>query len=190
MVDIDNRQSWDFRFEGRFLGFSGGKPAKPKYLLLGFSQEKVDIELPKELRASLHSILQLGDRVRVEGRGQVDRATGKLKLTAQRARSVGVDSSDSQTRTMATPSISPQAKILVCQKSKCAKNGGKQLMRSLVIALRDLNLQQQVKIEATGCMKDCSRSPNFTIMPGKHRYGKVRPQRVRALLEEHYIECG
>ena len=200
MGHSDYQQSWDFNFEGQFLGFWGHKPGKLKYLWLGFSDENVQIKLPKELRISLRLILQPGDRVRILVRGQLDRATGELKLKARRVISLPVKS-DQSSEPLASPlppilsqdplqgktaSVRSGAKILVCQKSKCLKKGGKQMLQSLEKALRDRNLQEQVKIERTGCMKCCSSAPNFVIMPGKHRYRHIRPQSIPALLEKHY----
>ncbi|MDJ0705773.1 MAG: (2Fe-2S) ferredoxin domain-containing protein [Leptolyngbyaceae cyanobacterium MO_188.B28] len=200
MGHSDYQQSWDFNFEGRFLGFWGHKPGKLKYLWLGFSEENVQIKLPKELRTSLRLILQPGDRVQVLGRGQLDRATGELKLKARRVISLPVESDQSSELppsplpqilsqvppTVKTASVGSEAKILLCQKSKCCKKGGKQLLRSLETALRDRNLQGKVRIERTGCMKCCSSAPNLVIMPGKHRHRHLRPQLIPALLEKHY----
>ena len=196
----DYLQKWDFNFEGRFLGFWGHRSGKLKYIWLGFSEENVQIKLPKELRTQLRLILQPGDRVRVVGRGRLDRATGELKLKARRVIALPANSDQSleppssplpQILSQIAPTVKPasvdsEAKILVCQKSKCLKKGGKQLLQSLETALRDLNLQEQVRIEHTGCLKCCSSAPNLVIMPGKHRYRHVRPQSISALLEKHY----
>ncbi|NET35574.1 MAG: (2Fe-2S) ferredoxin domain-containing protein [Cyanothece sp. SIO1E1] len=200
MEHSNYQQSWNFNFEGRFLGFWGDKPGKLKYLQLGFSQEQVQIKLPKDLQTSLRLILQPGDRIQVLGRGQLDHTTGELKLKAHRVTSLAIQTESSldypscswpQNLSQIPPTVKARsaptkAKILVCQKSKCWQRGGKQLLRSLEKALSDRNLQTQIKVERTGCMKCCSSAPNFMIMPGKHRYRQVRPENIPALLAEHY----
>ena len=200
MGHFDYPQSWDFNFEGRFLGFWGHKPGKLKYIQLESSEENVQIKLPKELRTSLRLILQPGDRVRILGRGQLNRTTGELKLKARRVTTLPTNSDQSLEPltspltqilnqvlpTVKTASVESEARILVCQKSKCLKKGGRQLLRSLETALRDLNLQELVRVEHTACLKCCSSAPNFIIMPGKHRYHYRQPQLIPALLEKHY----
>ncbi|MBE9113820.1 (2Fe-2S) ferredoxin domain-containing protein, partial [Nodosilinea sp. LEGE 07298] len=76
-------------------------------------------------------------------------------------------------------------KIQVCRKSGCQKRGGKQLVVALEQALRDRNLQTQVEIQYTGCQKHCSEAPTFTVSPGHHRYSRVQPSRLPAILDRH-----
>ncbi|MEA5448109.1 (2Fe-2S) ferredoxin domain-containing protein [Leptolyngbya sp. CCNP1308] len=79
----------------------------------------------------------------------------------------------------------PTLKIQVCRKSGCQKRGGQQLLVALEQALRDRNLQTQVEIQYTGCQKHCSDAPTFTVSPGHHRYSRVQPSRLPAILDRH-----
>ncbi|PSN06724.1 hypothetical protein C7293_30865 [filamentous cyanobacterium CCT1] len=73
----------------------------------------------------------------------------------------------------------------MCRKSGCQKRGGQQLVVALKQALRDRNLQTQVEIQYTGCQKHCSDAPTFTVSSGHHRYSRVQPSRLPAILDRH-----
>lgn len=197
------QQWWAFNFEGQFLEFGGYKAGKPKYLHLRFQAENVPIKLPKELRTSLRLILQPGDPIRVSGIGKLDRHTGELKLKAYQVNPLAFNTTQPPQLTAAStaassplpvpestlPSVAveftqPKVKILVCQKSGCMKRGGRTLLQSLEAALRERNLQNQVIIERTGCLKRCSSAPNCLIMPGKRYFSQVQPEAIAAFVEE------
>lgn len=185
-----------FDLEGLFLGFSGQQPAKAKYILLAVEQEQMAIKVPKEMRYYLRSHLKIGDRIRCIGRSQVDFKSGMIKLNAYQLFPLASPCADPCTDVevdipgeAAVPVPNPRqrrAKILLCRKSGCQKRGGRQLAAALEQALRERQLQDQVDIEYTGCQKRCSDAPNFTVMPGKHRYDRVRLQSLNALLDRHF----
>ena len=77
-------------------------------------------------------------------------------------------------------------KIQVCRKSGCQKRGGRQLVEALRQALRDRHLHAQVEIQYTGCQNHCSEAPTFTVMPGGHRYSRVKLSRLPAVLDRHF----
>lgn len=193
MGDSSNRQLSEFNLEGQFLGFMGNAVGKQKYLRLALAQREaiesfaageLQIKIAKELRASLSSTLVPGDRIQVCGVRKLKQSTGKLKLKAYRITPVAVDSE--QTRAAAKPLPSqPKAKILVCQKSGCVKRGAKKVCKALETAVCDRGLQEQVKIERTGCLKCCSSGPNLVLMPGKTYYKRIRPNAIASLLEKH-----
>jgi NADH:ubiquinone oxidoreductase subunit E len=80
----------------------------------------------------------------------------------------------------------------VCRQPKCQKRGGQQLIAALQQALHDghahRKLQSQVKVQYTGCQKQCSDAPTLTIFPGNHRYSRVKPARLLAILQRHLAE--
>ena len=77
-------------------------------------------------------------------------------------------------------------KIQVCRKSGCQRRGGRQLVEALKQALRDRNLHSQVEIQYTGCQSHCSKAPTFTVMPGGHRYSRVKLSRLSGVLDRHF----
>lgn len=71
----------------------------------------------------------------------------------------------------------------MCQKSGYLKRGGKRLCQELEATLCDRGLQDQVKIERTGCLKRCSQAPNLVLMPGKTRLSGMHPDAIATLIE-------
>lgn len=202
---------WMFNLEGTFLGFIGNEPDQPKSIGLEVEQEQIAIKLPKKLRASVKQNLRPGDLICCIGRSRVDFETGVIKLDASHLFSVVpspqepthssspaipigptlLPSHSLPTSTTKTkcPSLTPGqkcAKILVCRKSGCQKRGGHQLVAKLQGVLQERQLQDQVKIQFTGCQKRCSQAPNLTIMPGKHHYDRLNLESLPALVEEHF----
>ncbi|MEO1068082.1 MAG: (2Fe-2S) ferredoxin domain-containing protein [Cyanobacteria bacterium J06638_6] len=189
-----------FNLEGTFLGFIGGDPRKPKSIVLGVEDEEIAIKLPKELRPSITRSVKVGDRLRCIGSTQVDFKAGVIKLKAYQVFFLPPSGPGATVPTIpAVPtetlvSHQPQtanaapkpAKILVCHKSGCQKRGGRRMVAALEEVLQNYQLQDLVEIRYTGCQKRCSKAPNLTIMPGKHRYDNINPKNLSALVEEHF----
>jgi (2Fe-2S) ferredoxin len=208
MLDATQMPPRMFSLEGTFLGFLGGDAKKPKSLVLDIDQEPIAIKLPKVLRASLPRSAVVGDRLRCIGCSQVDYKAGVIKLKAYQifflppwdelpaAPLPCAASADlSETFLCGQPTAADvvpaaqapkNAKILVCHKSGCQKRGGRKLVAALEKVLQEYQLQDQVEICYTGCQKRCSRAPNLTVMPGKHRYDNLGPKDLTALVQEHF----
>jgi (2Fe-2S) ferredoxin len=177
---------WPFTFEGQFLGFVADHNGKLKYLNLGLPEtHSVTIKLPKSARSPLRLSLTPGDAVKVRGMGKLDTRTGELKLKADLILPISLASANScplaneGSSVSSAPSLLPpkkiKAQILVCRKSGCLKRGGKELRQVLEQTICDRNWQDQVDLEWTGCLKRCSKAPNFVIRPGKECHNKVQP---------------
>lgn len=174
----------EFDVEGQFLGFMS-HDGKLKYLRLSVLSEEMQIKIPKVARTALGVSPQVGEAIRVTGIGKFNHHTHAIKLKAtqimllaEHCPIVPVPPAMGGNLTQAShpPKIKPKIKVLLCQKSGCLKKGGKELYEKLDQALSALSLKQDVTIERTGCLKRCSAAPNLVIMPGNHRYGKVRPK--------------
>lgn len=83
------------------------------------------------------------------------------------------------------PVVKP-AKILICQKSDCRKRGGDEICSILQQELAQRGLEDQVTIQKTGCLKKCKAGPNLVMLPDKTRYSKVEPQKIPALIDQHF----
>jgi len=200
MAHFDTKSRMEFNFEGQFLGFVSHDGAL-KYMRLKVLSEEMQIKLPKAMRLTVGASLQPGESIQVTGIGKLDHHANTLKLKATQLRPLTEHSTQivvptlpssqapSVTQTGKTPPLKskPKIKVLLCQKSGCLKRGGKGLYEALDEALCDRNLQHQVTLERTGCLKCCSSAPNLTIMPGNHRYKDVRlktlPQIVDAIAQ-------
>lgn len=168
----------EFTIEGQFLGFVGDEIGKLKYLRMAIETSEIQIKLKKESRTFLLRVLRPGEQIQVVGKKKLNRYTGQLQLKAYQVNQLMSDSESTK-----ESNGQAKAKILVCQKSGCLKRGGKKLYQSLEATLSDRGLQNQVKIERTGCLKRCSQAPNMVLMPGKTRLSGMHPEALATLLE-------
>ena len=177
------------QIEGRFLGFIPKPGNEFKYMQVQIAQRTIAIKLAKELRAILGKQLVQGDRLSIF----LEPTKGKkLKLKSDR-----IIIHDSQDRSIlftsestSTSPIKPskqKGKILLCSKSSCSKRGGKRLYSALKETLTHLGLQDEVKIQLTGCQKQCKKAPSIILMPGKAKYTHVHPQQLNSLLKTHFL---
>lgn len=176
MSHFHSSQRLEFNLEGQFLGFCESD-GKLKYLRLQLATEEVRIKIPKELRFFVRVACHSGDKMRVSGVGKFDRATGDINLKARQifpAQNLSNPSAPLNQSIQPIPKKS-KIKVLICQKSKCLRHGGKGLYKTLEGTLRDRNLLNQVSIEQTGCLGKCSSAPNLMVMPGKHHFSKFCP---------------
>jgi (2Fe-2S) ferredoxin len=191
MADTTSLPPWMFTLDGTFLGFVEDDVSKAKTIRLEVEGEVLAIKLRKEVRRVLRSRLQPGDYLRCIGRSELDGKTIKLKahqvftLLTPLPKSCPLPAHASTHPPIHPSTPSPKLKIQVCRKSGCQKRGGQQLVVALEQALRDRNLQTQVEIQYTGCQKHCSDAPTFTVSPGHHRYSRVQPSRLPAILDRH-----
>ncbi|BAZ37761.1 nucleic acid binding, OB-fold, tRNA/helicase-type [Calothrix sp. NIES-4101] len=201
----------EFDIEGEFLGFSGNRPKKFKYLKFALAKcnavatlttGNLKIKLPKELRTVLGLTLVPGNHIRIIGHSKLHSQNGNIKLKAYDViplEACHIHKPHLQQAILAvseTPSkqeCSPKAKILVCQGSGCRKRGAKQLLSNIEKSLCNgkaskevmRELRNQVKIQSTGCLKKCSKAPNCIVQLGKKKYSQVKPNAIASLLEEH-----
>ncbi|AFZ43940.1 hypothetical protein PCC7418_1771 [Halothece sp. PCC 7418] len=169
--------------EGNFLGFLPNAKNDSKYMQLQVGERIIAIKLAKELRKPVSKKLVEGDHllVSLEQKGLGKGSCLKLKTDHIEKLNTG-----QQRIVFGTKLHSQQDKILLCNNSKCAKRGGKQLYFALAEALEKLGLQNQVAIEITGCQKYCKKAPSFILMPGKVTHSYVDPKNLTALLAHHY----
>ncbi len=173
-----DRQSAEFRFSGKFLGYVFKNGHQIKRLTIATPEGEFSIKMTKSAKASLGQTLLPGDQIQVGGWQKFDRKTQTLKFKAEWIQVIA--STPAQ-----TASKSGKDAILVCQKSSCMKRGGKAVCRAIETALSDRGLDDQVTLKKTGCMKACGKVP-VVFMPGKHRYTKVDPKDVGSLVDEHF----
>ncbi|WP_181243658.1 (2Fe-2S) ferredoxin domain-containing protein [Chamaesiphon polymorphus] len=191
-----------FHLEGEFLGVCAIDGYKLKYLRLRTADERdVIIKVPKELRMGLVYKLAIGDRLRCEGIQKdwkfkastiekVDRTAFPVENRANADRFFAGEA----TPTISAPENEPKVKILICQKSQCQNNGGKEIYSALVEQLNSHDLNDSVTLKSTGCLKCCNQAPNLVVLPvGKpavaasgleHRssYRNVRISQIPAII--------
>lgn len=191
-----------FQLEGRFLGLVVKDGYKIKGLRLSTAIGELYVKLSKEARASCQRVLVPGEWLQISGYKQLDYGEGTVKFKAEyiRIASPGADLSGAEQtsremeRSPSLPAVSPlqpmapapsaSSTILFCQKSDCCKRGGRAVTEAIQQALSDRQLDDQVKLKGTGCMKQCKAGPNVII--NKTRYSRIRPEDVPQIIERHF----
>lgn len=208
------RADGTFLLEGQFLGFQPRKSSPYGYLRVTTSGCDRTLKLAKSLRLMLFRELTPGDWVRVLGTQKIDSKTGTLEWKAREVLKLSPGSQrlapetlppspDSQTPDPQTPDSqilfpgnistastsnpkkSPQAKVLICQKSSCRKRGSGAICQAFAHTLEQLDQTDQVTLKSTGCMDRCKAGPNVVILPDKARYTHVTPAMVPELIQHH-----
>ncbi|MCY3412384.1 MAG: NADH-quinone oxidoreductase subunit NuoF [Candidatus Heimdallarchaeota archaeon] len=80
--------------------------------------------------------------------------------------------------------------ILICEGVGCggSKPGKKELRESLIDAIENFNLIDEVKIDFTGCHGFCQKGPIVVIEPEGTFYTHVKPRDAKTIVEQHFIK--
>ncbi|HEX6291789.1 MAG TPA: (2Fe-2S) ferredoxin domain-containing protein [Herpetosiphonaceae bacterium] len=80
--------------------------------------------------------------------------------------------------------------ILVCtdSKSKACKKGGPDVLKAFEKAIKARKLGRQVIVTEIGHVGGCSLGPNVIVYPEGVWYGRVEPEDVDEIIEEHILE--
>jgi len=175
-----------FKLEGQFVKFLGKAGKKPKLLWVNTEAGERYIKLAKPLRESLPEVIKPGDQLEVSGKQKYKPKTGELKLKAKRVTLKTPTASQQYEKLLQPSPQKTQASVMVCKKSSCRKRGAAKVHQAMNDTLRDRNLDDQVAIKDTGCMKQCKKGPCMVVMPDKARYNNVAPEDVPTLVDKHF----
>ncbi len=81
-----------------------------------------------------------------------------------------------------------RAHILVCSGAGCVSSGCYEVYDSLMHALEDQGVLNEVKVIKTGCIGSCDLGPTVLIYPNGTFYQKVTPEDAREIVEEHIVK--
>ena len=169
----------EFTIIGRLEDLVVSAKGKIKYLSLSTPEEDYLIAVAKQ--KALGKYLKPGCHLKVTGmrkyklhQGVVEYKAYSIELLSEQ------DTSDKAISTNKT-----KAKILVCQGSSCSKKGGQTICQRLQTELSANGITNEVKIQTTGCLKQCKQAP-VLIMPAKKRYTQVKPEQVSKLVAKHF----
>lgn len=192
-----------FQLSGRVQATQQDKAGRCKRVDLETGGRIERIKLAKPLRSRLGTGPSVGNWVALSGTAKRHPQTGRLKLKAKtlslaRVRPTGRWglSSSGSAIAVAEPAAqrpsdrpaapAPSAKILVCQKSSCRKRGGDGLCQAIAQTLAAKGLSDRVKVQPTGCLKECNRGPAIVTLPDKTRHTGLKPAQIPALIETHF----
>lgn len=169
-----------------------------KHIKLNTAKGKYWIKISKKLREQI-SELSPGCQLEIAGQSKQSLETGKIKYKAQTIALIAQNAEQIAAIKTKQVSLLPvfdprtkfhaklHAKVLICQKANCWKNGGREVFASLESALSDRGLRDIVNIKKTGCLKKCKKAPNLIVFPDKVHYAKVKPKQVSSLIDKHLI---
>ncbi|MBU7585669.1 MAG: (2Fe-2S) ferredoxin domain-containing protein [Nostoc sp. TH1S01] len=194
---IYSQEITEFCLEGRFIDFVIKDGYKLKGLKLETLEGECYVKLAKPLRAAFDWRLPKGTWLQVVGIKKYDDKKSEFTLKAERvmaassdlgrvATSTTLQEPPATTAAKAKPAKTKQT-ILMCQKSDCWKRGGKEVCQAFEAALSDRDLEDQVTIKGTGCMKNCKAGPNI-VMPDKTRYSRIQTSQVAPLIDKHFAD--
>ena len=178
-----------FSLVGQFQGFILDG-SRVKFLKLASGEREYKVKLSKEIRHSAYLAAYPGCWLAVKGKKESK--SGKVKFEAKSFKLVEAPNSAGVHPVMVPqPPVvktkKPKDSILVCQKSSCWKRGGEEVCQAIKDSLSDRNLDEQVRVKLTGCLKKCKKGPNIVMMPDKALYSKVKAKQVPTLVEEHFV---
>lgn len=96
--------------------------------------------------------------------------------------------------------MKPERHVFVCMNSRPAGHpkgscqtagaGAGELMNALAMEMEKRGLFGKVALTATGCMGPCDQGPTVVVYPEGVWYGKVAPQDVPELFDQHLENGG
>jgi (2Fe-2S) ferredoxin len=89
-----------------------------------------------------------------------------------------------------------RAHIFVCEnrrpaessKGSCAARGSEAVRSAFKKELERRGLTGEMRANAAGCLDACEHGPTVVIYPGGIWYGRVRPEDVPEIVEEHLVK--
>lgn len=181
----------NFQICGQLLGFVFKDGYQIKYLKIDFLEREYWVKLPKEIGNKFPSNIKPGCWLDVSGMAKKCYKTGKLKLKAVEVNLANLP--ENSTKSEIKPyQLNKQVKpsknrILICGKSNCSNKGGNAICQVLQNQIKEQNLQGEIEVKITGCLKQCKKAPNLIMMPDKTCYSKVTLEQIPVLLEKHLL---
>ncbi|MGB3510362.1 MAG: (2Fe-2S) ferredoxin domain-containing protein [Microcoleaceae cyanobacterium] len=77
---------------------------------------------------------------------------------------------------------SGERSIFVCQNTSCQRNNSAEVLKVFEAETKNL---VGVKVEASGCLGQCSTGPTVKVTPDQIWYYRVKPNDVSVIVEQH-----
>ena len=72
-------------------------------------------------------------------------------------------------------------------KGCCAAKGGEDVRDAFKRLLYDKGLKGKIRANAAGCLDQCARGVTVVVYPEQVWYGRVRPEDVPEIVEQHLV---
>lgn len=99
-------------------------------------------------------------------------------------------------RTNPTKYMSSKRRIYICDSHKpkvhgggcCSDKGSHHLLKEFAQTLSRHNLHGSVELIPTTCLSQCLTGVSVRVWPDQIYYGKVKPEDIETIIQEHIIE--
>ncbi len=81
-----------------------------------------------------------------------------------------------------------RAHVLVCGGTGCTSSGSEKIINELEKALKEKNLENEIKVVRTGCFGLCALGPIMIVYPEGVFYSMVTPEDIPEIVEEHFLK--
>ncbi len=81
-----------------------------------------------------------------------------------------------------------RAHVLVCNGTGCKSGGAEKIQENLNKELAERGLDKEIKVVATDCLGFCEVGPTMVVYPEGTYYGRVKPEDVKEIVEQHLIK--
>ncbi len=164
--------------QGRYLEGVFSSKGRLKWLRIEADRREWLVKLPKYIGLTLSREIEPGVEIRVWARPKKDyfKALMVVPLTPR------LDVEPFSDLPMALPPKSKPLIIKICQKGGCRKRGGKYVWDAIQHQIELGNTHGKIRLEATGCLKNCKHGPNMCIGSKQVRYSRVQASQIPAIL--------
>ncbi|KPM47284.1 (2Fe-2S) ferredoxin domain-containing protein [Jiulongibacter sediminis] len=83
--------------------------------------------------------------------------------------------------------------VFICTNDKpapkkcCGSEKGMELVEAFKASLTEKGLQKEIRAQRAGCLDTCAFGPSVVVYPEGIFYGKVTPEDVEEIVNEHLI---
>lgn len=78
--------------------------------------------------------------------------------------------------------------VLVCGGTGCTSSGSAKIIEAFEDEIRQVGLENEVKVVRTGCFGLCALGPVVIIYPEGSFYSRVNPDDVKEIVDEHLLK--
>lgn len=170
--------------EGRFVAPLVSPKGRLKGLRLQTSEREYTVDLPKGLRPVVERELEPGCQVRVWVSAQKSQwlALNIVPLAPKQRQDLGDLPS---LPAVEKPPRTAASRLQVCCRGSCCKRGSAAVYEAAADAIAANPALSHLKLESSGCLKECKKGPAIKLSPTQQVFTKVTSQNVAVILEEH-----